>query len=201
MKKVLAFVLVIFMTGVLLGCGTSTPEDTVAKFFNSVKRFNIEGIDNTLVEGKSEEIVDPKLFEGFDKSSVFTELIIDNMKKFSHKVTDSVVEGDKAVVSVSCKYVDSGPLLKATFGEYIAKVFGNAFSGEEMSNDNMEKMLSDIIKKQKKKIPVTVKDVDLKIDLVKIDGEWLIADVNDDLLDVVLSGMYSVFNEFGESFK
>ncbi len=201
MKKIISFILVMFMLVVFVGCGTVTPEDTVSKFFKSVKVFNIEGIEETLVEGKTEEIVNTELFKELDENSVFLNLILDNMEKLSYNITDSEVDGNMAVVSVSTKYVDSGPLLKATFSEYILKAFGSAFSGEEMSDEDMEKMLEDIMLEKKKEIPETFKEVDLKIDLVKKDDEWLITEINDELLDVLMSGMYSTFNDFGESFQ
>ncbi len=200
MKKLLSIVLVMFMVFVLVGCGPAKPEDTVSDFFKAVKVFDTKAIAVTLSDGKPEDIVDGNVFKEEDENSAFTDMIKNNMKKLTYKITDTKIDGDKAVVSVSCKYVDAGPLLKATFEEYITKVFETAFSGVEMTQTEVDKLLGDIMLEQRKKIPETFKEKDIKIDLIKKDDKWVINKVNDDLLDVIMSGLSSAFAGFSEDF-
>ncbi len=123
-----------------------------------------------------------------------------NAGKMTYKVTGSEIDGDKAVVTVDCKYVNGGPLLKATIGEAFSKMMGLAFSGIEMTEEENNQIFMSIMKEQAKLIGETFKEATIKINCIKEQDTWYIAETNDELLDVVMSGFMTAGKEIADSF-
>lgn len=123
-----------------------------------------------------------------------------NAGKMTYKISESEVNGDKAVVTVDCKYVDGGVLLKATLGEAFAKILGMSFTGVEPTDEEMGQMFISIMQEQSKTLGETYSEDTLKINCIKQDDVWYIEEVSEEMLDVVMSGFISAGKEISDSF-
>jgi hypothetical protein len=121
--------------------------------------------------------------------------------KMTYEITNSEINGDNASVTVKAKYIDGGIILKAAMGEVITKAMSLAFSGQEPTDDEMNKLFLDTINEKANSISDTYKEVTLKIDCVKSDGKWYILEVSDDLVDVVSLGFLSAAGDISDVFE
>jgi len=202
MKKILIIFILSIILFSLAGCGTLGPEDTVDKYFTAAQKLDLISMAANIAPSNTEDRDKTStLFEG-EEQEEFQKYAEDylktNARKMTYKITGSEENGDKAVVTVDCKYVDFGRILKATVGEMFAKLFGQTFSGVEMTDEENEQMFLNVMKEQIKTFDETFIEVTLNIDLVKIENTWYIAEASDELLDVVASGFISAFEELIE---
>ena len=202
MKKFLIILLMVAMGLLFSGCFESKPEDAVNKFFKSVQKFDLEAmrssVDGSVNDGSgSIEELTGESSEGLNK--YFLDYIKDNANEISYKVTGSEINGDTGTVKVECEYVDSGDLLGRVVAKAFPRLLGLAFSGVEPGEDEVESLFLSILEEEIVAYEKTRVKVVLDIDVVKKDGIWYIAEVDDDLLDVVLSGLYSASKELSES--
>jgi len=204
MKKLLVIFVLSIILFSLAGCGTVGPEDTIDKFFTAAQKLDLISMaENTAPSNTEDRDEILTVFEG-EEQEVFPKSVEDylktNARKMTYEITGSEVNGDKAVVTVDCKYVDGGRILKATIGELFAKLFGQAFSGVEMTDEENDQMFLNVMEDQIKTLGETFIEVTLNIDLVKMKGTWYIAESSDELLDVAASGFISVIKEISDSF-
>jgi len=204
MRKFVSLLVVIGML-VVVGCSTSptTPESTVSNFIEAGKKFDFPQMAtmiNPLSSISKEKITDLTEEDSENEyQKYFLDYLKENAAKITYTVKESKIENDKATVSVDFKYVNGGLLLKATLGEVFSKVIPLAFSGVELSDEETEQMFVDAMKKQKEVTTESFIEKTLDIKLVKVDEQWYIDELNDELLDVFMSNFISVGNEINES--
>lgn len=204
-KKIGIITIIMALLIVASGCSSQKKvEKVVGDFTEAMKAFDLEEMSNKInpkdTDGK--EVVS-ELDEEVEGSAekYFIDYIRTNAKKIKYDIEESIVEDDKAIVTVKYKYVDGGPLFKAAFGEYMQQVFASAFTGPEMTDEQISEMLLTIMKQKNEEIEETFTEKTIDIKCVKIDGEWYIDDLNDDIIDVITSNMVSMAEGMNDSFN
>lgn len=206
MKKFinLLFVLIIgivFVTGCSFG---PKPESTVSNFIDAGKKFDLTQMATMVNPADAQKVTD--MTKGKDSKAetdqyqqYFMDYFKDNASKITYTIKGTKVEKDNATVTVDFKYVDGGPLLKATLGDVFSKAISLAFTGVQVKDDEMGQMLVSSMAKQKETIKETTAEKTIDISLSKIDNKWLINKPSDELLDVFMSNFISVGNEINKS--
>ena len=202
MKKFFVVMLICIMALSVVACGTTEPEDTVNKYFKSAQSLDLEAMASSILPSNTNDIEETKEMLKEDKddyTKYFLEYIKKNASKMTYEITDTIINNDKAVVTVNCKYIDGGTLLKATIGEVFKEMFGSLFSGVEKTEEEMDQMYLDILKEQEKSLPETYLEKVIKVEMVKKDNQWYIEEINDDMLDVILSGFITASLDLGKA--
>ena len=197
----------LFIIGILFiaGCSISPkPESTASDFIEAGKKFDLTKMATMVNPSNSSSKVkiadlmkDGNAKDQYQK--YFLDYFKENAAKITYKVKGSKIENDKATVTVDFKYVNGGPLLKATLGDVFSKAISLAFTGVEMNDEEMGQMFVSAMQKQKEtfKDSFVEKSVDLK--LMKVENKWYIDEPSDELLDVFLSNFNSVGKEFDKT--
>ena len=181
--------------GLVAACGFASPEAVVKDFFEAAKKQDQEGMSATLAESAGRDF-------GFDEDSSSDPLAVylkerlkANAGKISYQIVKVETVEEESRVSVSVRYVDEGPLLKAVLGEYLLRAFQLAFSSKEPSEEEMDQLLYDVFKEQDEALEESFKEAELEVRLVREDGKWRIAEVTEGMKDALTSGIYSAGSE------
>lgn len=185
----------------LAGCSGAKPESTVDEFFTAGQKLDTEAMAAAVLSTNEEEVTDPEELLTDDSNEYLLEYFKTNAEKMTYEVTESEVDGDKAVVTVNAKYVDGAPLIQATISSAFMKMLPLAFSGTEMTEEQTNQVFADTMKEQEEIVSETFKEATLKIDLVKEDNEWYITEITDEMMDVVMSGFMSLSTELEGAFE
>lgn len=202
-KKVRILVFIIIMSLSLSACSSQAkPEDTVGEFIEAMKNFDLELMQSKINPNNLDE--EEEIFDLNEEDNLFEKDIIEyiesNAKKITYEINESEVDGEKAVVDVDVKYVDGAPLFQATFMQYLEKVFGLAFTQGELTDEENAEIFINAMEEQKEIVEETFSEKSLKFECVKIDDEWYIDDLSDEMLDVATSNFLSVAEGIGDSF-
>lgn len=206
MKKVFNVFLILAIVLSVAACSSQPkPETTVSEFIEAAKMFDFDKMSSEInpASSPSKEKIS-ELEEGPEENSYekyFMDYLKSNAKKITYEIKDSVIDGDNATVTVDFKYVDGGPLIKATIGDVFSQVISMAFAGVEMNDDEMSQLFVSSMEEQKGNISesFTERTVDLKC--IKIDNKWYLDDIGDDFVDVIISNFGTVAEELDESFN
>lgn len=204
MKKLFAMIVTTVMMLSLAACGSSTPEATVDQYFAAAQKLDVESMVATIAPSNTENVEETTdMLNGEDQDD-YTQYFLDylkaNAEKMTYTITDSDVDGDTAIVTVECKYVDGAPIIEATMGEVFSRVLGMAFSGAEPTEEEMAEMFISIMQEQTENLDESFMEAILAINCIKQDGVWYIAEVDDIMLDVVLSGFIAAGEDIASSF-
>ena len=209
MQKIISLLLIAFM---MLGVGcsgsASNPETTVKTFIEAGKAFDfvqMAGMVNPDETAAKAEIGD--LMSGDEESPTYDEMqkyfldyFRNNATKIQYNIVSSAVEEDKAKVTVDFQYVNGAPLLKGTIAEVFSKLFSLAFTGIELSDEEMGQYFVDALKSQQSQISETMKESTVEINLSNIDNTWYVSEPSSDLYNVFTSNFYSVADEINQIF-
>ena len=208
-KKLLLPVLAILSVLMLVACGgKSGPEQTIDNFMTDYKALKLQELEQYVDEGVSgdlDETVDLEEFSEVDFSKVekFDDLKA-NFKKLTKKVKYDVTnveeDGTTATADIKFTYADAGEPLASSFGDYIGRMFGLVFSGQEMTEEEVElkamEVMVDIVSDNLDEYEVTTKEVQGKIELVEKEGEWIITDIDDEITNALTFGLIEALENF-----
>ena len=208
-KKLLLPVLAILSVLMLVACGgKSGPEQTIDNFMTDYKALKLQELEQYVDEGVSgdlDETVDLEEFSEVDFSKVekFDDLKA-NFKKLTKKVKYDVTnveeDGTTATADIKFTYADAGEPLASSFGDYIGRMFGLAFSGQEMTEEELElkaaEIMVDIVSDNLDGYEVTTKEVQGKIELAEKEGEWVITDIDEEIMNALTFGLIEGLDDF-----
>lgn len=206
MKKIFNVILILAIVLSLSACSNqSKPETTVSEFIEAAKMFDFSQMSlkiNPSSTPSKEKI--SELEEGSEENSYekyFMDYLKSNAKKITYEIKKSAIDGDNATVTVDFKYVDGGPLLKATIGDVFSQAISMAFAGVEVNDDEMSQLFVSSMEKQKENISESFTERTVEIKCIKVDNKWYLEDISDDFIDVIISNFGTVAKELDESFN
>lgn len=194
LKIVKTFLLFTFMLVTLVSCSSAKPDSTVEQLFKAIQKFDFEAISLTITP--TARVAAGVSISDFQNQSnelpaEFFDYLKKNASKVTFKITDSQTTDEKAIVTVTTKYVDAGPIVKASIGEFFAKAFGLAFSSTEMTEEESTQMFMSIMNEQIETIDEQFAEKSIQIELEKLDKTWYVSALSEDLLDMITSGFLS----------
>ena len=202
MKKAIALVLILALTLSLTACG-SKPETAVDKFFSAVKTYDSEAMTNALIPTATDGLgsASEYLKESTDPiAAPFMEYLKGNAAKITYEVTGAKVNGDEATVTVKCKYVDGSQLFAKIIQELFTELMTAAFSGKELTEAQMTQIGVDLLNKNLSTATETFTEKTIDISCVNVDGTWYVANVSDEMADVVSSNLFTAAKGLADSF-
>ena len=213
-KKINILLIVMAMTLILSGCAkkevpmktvkVDEPIEVVTEFIEAMKEFDIDEMTTKVKPDQRGELDKINSFQQGNKDES-AEYLFDFMKgnaeKINYEVLDSNTEGDRASINVNFNYVDGTPLYKATIKEYIKKTVSLAVTGKKRTNEETFKLIVQIMKDKKDSVELPMVDKAVLIDCVKIDNEWYIEQLNEDIMDVASSNLLSYSKDIEDKFN
>lgn len=208
-KKLLLPVLAILSVLMVVACGRqSGPEQTIDNFMTDYKDLKLQELEKYVDEGVSgdldetidlEELSEPdfsKVEKFDDLKASFKKLT----KEVKYDVTDVEEDGTTAVADIKLTYADASEPLASSFGEYIGQMFGLAFSGQEMTEEEQElkamEVIIEIVSDNLDEYEVTTKEAQGKIELAEKEGEWVITDIDDEIMNALTFGLIGGLDDF-----
>ncbi|MGL4522130.1 MAG: DUF5067 domain-containing protein [Bacilli bacterium] len=169
MKKII-LVLSMF-TFLFAGCGTTSPTEVVDTYFKEISKGSNANLSNLLSSAVNQDEKEDQKLTSTEKESL--ELF---SKSFKGKVLSETIDGDIAKVKTEVSSISIGEVLKEMLGE----VFAAAFSGKELSDDEMNELM--LTKMKDKKATKRTGTITLK----KANDTWKIEE--NDALSALLVG-------------
>lgn len=203
-KSIFSILLAICLCFVMTACSTGpSPEDlmkeSVQGFFANVKAGEIQkALENTKeCSSFNDELGKNGYDEETESGKAMMKVFNDMNDKLTYEFKDVVVDEKdetKGTVTASVKYVDNSEFV----AEYLEEAFIQAFTnlGEDLSEEEEDAQLAKIIEKvAAKEREVKYIKEDITINMVKDEDTWKIADVDDDLANVITGNMIKAIGE------
>lgn len=121
--------------------------------------------------------------------------------KLTYTIGQSQIDGNNATVPIDIKYFDGTEVIGEVMGEYFTKMLANAFTEVDITDEEASQMLGKLLAEKTKDLPDTFDEVSTEIDCVKVDGKWMISEVNDDILNAMTSNFMEVSEEMDSAFS
>jgi len=201
MRKLISLLLILTLVLLTIGCSSqANPETAVKNYLEAVKKFDVETMNSLMAEPEEDYFKEMLEDEG-EMATYFMDYIKDKAKKIEYEIINTKTEDNTAKVDVKAKFINGSPLIIETFGEFFENLMAEAFSGNELSEEETEALMIEIMEEKSKEIETEFVETEFTINLVKKDNNWYLEEVSDELTNVVTSNFFKAFDEINESFN
>lgn len=204
MKKATIIALVVVLVFAVTGCGTKLePKDAIKSFFDGVITFDSAAVTKALAPAAADNLGSASDYLKATEDPMakpFVDYLKENATKITYEVTGTKINGDAATVTVKCKYVDGTELFGKIIKELYAKAVASALSGKKLSDKELTQMGVDLFKSESGTVQQTFTEKTIDIPCVKVDGTWYVKEVNDQLVDVVSSNLFTAAKKLAVTF-
>lgn len=167
LKKISLCMTLILTIGVFYGCKSTSPSDVVKSNLDGMKSANdklVSLVAKNMVISDAEE-------------AKINEELIKQVQKITYKITSEEVNKDEATVYIDINGPDFEVIINKAMTKIVKNAIEQAFSGVEMTEEEQNKMVSDIILECIKDSEFT--DRTGKLTLIKENKKWKLADENE----------------------
>ena len=188
MKKILCVILALVLMLSLAACGgpaKGSPEAAIATLMEGIKAYDPAKIQSVMKEKVDESDLS---LEGIPESMLKT--LKEWSSKLTYKTDKSTQDGNTCTVPVDVTYTDASDIMKTAMADYISKAMAATFSGGEVKEEEMSKLLINCIEEAAKNGKTTTANSKFDIKLEKVENEWKITEVPADMMNVMTSNLF-----------
>lgn len=186
MKKMLSLLLALTMMLSLAACGGSmpNPENTVKEAMSAVNPFDAEKVNLYWGDGALNA-------EETDAATAqYVSMLFENM---TYEITGSEVTDNTATVDVSITNTDMGTAMNDVMTTYFTEMLSAAFSGTEMSEDEMTNRLMELIGETIVSDEYETVTTDVELGLTYENKTWTITSGQDEAIDAMMGNITTYF--------
>lgn len=191
MKKFSLFIFTIFLGGLLISCGNTSPKNVVNNYFKEVSKGDISNVSNYLngkIEDPSLNMNNKENNDSKEQSEISKEAEKIVFTKLEVKTGKEVIDGNTATVEVTVKGINLSDIFAKYMKMVLAETLQAGFSGKSIDEEQM-------LKDNEGKYLQMVKDAKPeertgKITLTKVDNNWKI-DVNKEFTQLLFGQLTS----------
>ena len=178
-KKLFSIMLAAVIMVSMVGCSSSKPENTVNEFLKNSKNFDLAAMNENISPDSQSDSDVVEAVEDNEDLKPYLKFFKKNAQKMTYTIKETNIDEDEATVTVDFKYVDSSDALNA------------AFSGNEMSDEEIEKLITDTLTEYESENSDKFAEKTLDLYCIKVDNKWYIDDFDEEFFDVLLCNYIS----------
>ena len=182
-KKLFSIMLAAVIMVSMVGCSSSKPENTVNEFLKNSKNFDLAAMNENISPDSQSDSDVVEAVEDNEDLKPYLKFFKKNAQKMTYTIKETNIDEDEANVTVDFKYVDSSDALNAAFTQ--------AFSGNEMSDEEIEKLITDTLTEYESENSDKFAEKTLDLYCIKVDNKWYIDDFDEEFFDVLLCNYIS----------
>ena len=178
-----------------------SPTQTLDAFLKAFKARDADKL-NEFYEGESDDLIfwkdleDPALSGLMDK-------MMEKLLDFDYALSNEKIDGKTATVDVNFTTYDIGGIMKDIIENMLSDAAALALSG--LTQEELEAEINEIMTKKFEeyaKIAKKEKVVSVPVNLVMINGRWLVKDISrtDDIMDALSGGLTEFAENIGDIF-
>ena len=178
-----------------------SPTQTLDAFLKAFKARDADKL-NEFYEGESDDLIfwkdleDPALSGLMDK-------MMEKLLDFDYALSNEKIDGKTATVDVNFTTYDIGGIMKDIIENMLSDAAALALSG--LTQEELEAEINEIMTKKFEeyaKIAKKEKVVSIPVNLVMINGRWLVKDISrtDDIMDALSGGLTEFAENIGDIF-
>ena len=178
---IIIVVILLALVGVVYVTLQNTPKSVVNGMFKALKDGNYEKVNEYI---NYQEVISSS--DILDSESLDEETMNLLFNKLDWKIIETTQEGNNASVTVEV----TNKNFKTIIGNYMQNALRVAFSGQELSDAEMENYLIEELKKE----DMETATITQTINLTKQDGKWVINTTDTSLVEILLPGLNEAIN-------
>ena len=190
-KKLFSIMLAAVIMVSMVGCSSSKPENTVNEFLKNSKNFDLAAMNENISPDSQSDSDVVEAVEDNEHLKPYLKFFKKSAQKMTYTIKETNIDEDEATVTVDFKYVDSSDALNAAFTELLKVAFTQAFSGNEMSDEEIEKLITDTLTEYESENSDKFAEKTLDLYCIKVDNKWYIDDFDEEFFDVLLCNYIS----------
>lgn len=187
MKKILAVILSVAIVFCMCSCGKASPSDNAKVFLDALKAKDFDTMmsvydSNETNENGFDALYD-EMYEEMPKE--LADKIVDVLLAFDYEIKGEEIDGDKAIVFVNMSCLPAGDAIRNIDEDDVYDkafdVYGDLYDmGYDIADEDIEEFYADYVIDILDDLYVKSFEDTVELEMIKKDGEWIVADLDDD---------------------
>lgn len=209
-KNKLKTFIIMLMAFVLVGCSNNKIEDKaeveesnfdqeivtrVDGFISEMKNFNLNAFITYINPMQINNNELPNIDMNNNLFQRQLEYLKNNASEITYKVEDVKVKENEATVKIRFRYNDMSSVIENTLIKYVE----TAPSENNYSEEEKNKILSDILEKEIIESDPIYIEKSINVDMIKIEDVWYINNLNNDLINIMMSNYLYTFEKLDKN--
>lgn len=202
-KKHTGFIIILIIVIAVAACAAAyyfiqrqKPAKTVEQFLTNVQEMNFNGMES-LLQNTDLGLLDEADIRDETYFAFFQEI----NKKMTFKITKNRfhIQNGTAQITAQISYIDGSDIYKETITEFLRQIVSSAFSGEDMSEQQVRETLSSLLQEKVKTVEDKFSKTDIEYSLIKTNAGWKITALDEETVKIMSANFKSVEDEINSS--
>lgn len=172
------------------------PAKVVEEFLTDVQEMNFNGMSD-LLQSKDLTLLD----EADIRDETYFSFFQNINGKMTFKITKnkfSILNGT-AKITAHINYIDGSDIYKETITEFLRQIVSSAFSGEDLSEQQIREKLSSLLQQKVETVEDKFSETDIVYSLIQTNEGWKIVSLDEDTVKIMSANFKSVEDEINSS--
>lgn len=172
------------------------PAKATEQFLKNVQEMDLSGMES-LLQSKDLSLLD----EADIRDNTYSDFFQEINKKMTFKITKNKfhIQNGTAKVTAKISYIDGSDIYKETITEFLRQIVSSAFSGEELSEQEVRETLSSLLFEKVQTVEDKFSTTDIEYSLIKTSGGWKITALDEETVKIMSANFKSVEDEINSS--
>ena len=150
---------------------------------------------------RMESMIQSNDLSALENADITNEIFYDFFRSLNQDMTYTVnrvkldINNNTARGVGHIRYVDGTEIYKETISEFLKKMVTTAFDGKELTEQETQKKLVDMLKENASNTELTYAEADILYPMVKVDGVWKIVSLDDETVRIMSANFKNVQDE------
>lgn len=168
------------------------PQEAVEAFLSNMQKMDFEGMSAQLQSSDLSALDHADI-----RDDSYAEFFRGINQKMTYKISKNKfnIQNGTANITVHIKYIDGSDIYKETITEFLRQIVSTAFSGAELSEEETQQKLADILQDKANVVEDKFTEADITYPLVKTNEGWKIMSLDDETVKIMSANFTNVQDE------
>lgn len=172
------------------------PQNTVKNFLKSMQSMDFDSMGALLQSNDLTALDNADI-----RNAAYTSFFEGINKKMTYDIakTQFNIQNGTANITAHIKYIDGSDIYKETITEFLRQIVSTAFSGKELTEQEIEQKLASILLEKSETVEDKFAEADIVYPVIKANGEWKIVSLDDKTVKIMSANFKNVEDEINQS--
>lgn len=196
---------ILFLLAIILGAACAgayyfterqKPEKAVEDFLVNMQQMDFDGMSKLL---QSNDL------SALDNADIRNAAYSKFFQGINQKMTAEIkknqfnIQNKTANITVHFKYIDGSDIYKETISEFLRQVVSTAFSGQELTEEEIQTILAGILEEKSSSVEDKYAEADIIYPVIEANGQWKIVSLDEETVRIMSANFKNVEDEINNS--
>lgn len=172
------------------------PAKAVENFLENMQQMDFDGMSALLQSNDLSALDNADI-----RTAAYTRFFqgVNQKMTFEIKKNQFNIQNRTANVTAHIKYIDGADIYKETISEFLRQVVSTAFSGKELTEEEIQTLLAGILEEKAASVEDKYAEADITYPVIEANGQWKIVSLDEETVKIMSANFKNVEDEINNT--